>query len=136
MPESPTPPERRPARLRWAWWLLAYASLGLGIIALFIPGIPTTEFVLLSAWAASLASRSSHRVEAKSAGHLSYGIVSGEKPSCREATWTLSMLPGEGSCCSPGTPPEPLVLPVAVEVAAEAAVVVVVAAVVLLVVGR
>lgn len=37
----------------WAWLLLAYASLAVGIIAIFIPGLPTTEFILLSAWAAS-----------------------------------------------------------------------------------
>lgn len=32
--------------------MLAYLSLGIGIVAVFIPGIPTTEFVLLAAWAA------------------------------------------------------------------------------------
>lgn len=38
---------------RWLWIALAYVSLGIGIVAIFIPGIPTTEFILLSAWAAS-----------------------------------------------------------------------------------
>lgn len=42
-----------PPRTRWLWLLLAYASLGVGILAIFIPGLPTTEFILLSAWAAS-----------------------------------------------------------------------------------
>jgi hypothetical protein len=42
-----------PRRTRWLWLALAYASLGIGIVAIFIPGIPTTEFILLSAWAAS-----------------------------------------------------------------------------------
>jgi uncharacterized membrane protein YbaN (DUF454 family) len=37
----------------WGWLLLAYASLAVGGIAIFIPGLPTTEFILLSAWAAS-----------------------------------------------------------------------------------
>ncbi|KAF1046035.1 MAG: Inner membrane protein YbaN [Herbaspirillum frisingense] len=41
-----------PRRTRWLWLALAYTSLGTGIIAIFIPGIPTTEFILLSAWAA------------------------------------------------------------------------------------
>ncbi|MFJ3045972.1 YbaN family protein [Herbaspirillum chlorophenolicum] len=41
-----------PAATRWLWLALAYASLGIGILAIFIPGIPTTEFILLSAWAA------------------------------------------------------------------------------------
>lgn len=49
---SPNASSLAPPRTRWLWLLLAYASLGIGIIALFIPGIPTTEFVLLSAWAA------------------------------------------------------------------------------------
>lgn len=37
---------------RWLWLALAYASLGIGLLAIFIPGIPTTEFILLAAWAA------------------------------------------------------------------------------------
>ncbi len=45
-----------PAGIRWLWLALAYASLGIGILAIFIPGIPTTEFILLSAWAARKAS--------------------------------------------------------------------------------
>ena len=49
---SSAPSTLAPARTRWLWLLLAYASLGVGIVAIFIPGIPTTEFVLLSAWAA------------------------------------------------------------------------------------
>lgn len=35
-------------RFRWAWWLLAYASLALGIIGAFLPGMPTTVFVLVT----------------------------------------------------------------------------------------
>ena len=59
MADSPSQPplplpssQLAPRRTRWLWLLLAYASLGIGIVAIFIPGIPTTEFVLLSAWAA------------------------------------------------------------------------------------
>ena len=47
MPEPPTPRGPRPPRLRWAWWLLAYASLGVGIVGIFVPGLPTTVFVLI-----------------------------------------------------------------------------------------
>jgi len=36
-----TPPPARRGRLRWAWWLLAYASLGLGIVGIVVPGLPT-----------------------------------------------------------------------------------------------
>lgn len=46
---------------RWLWWLLAYASLGLGIVGIFVPGLPTTVFVLLSAYAAARGSERLHR---------------------------------------------------------------------------
>lgn len=49
-----------PPRLRWAWWLLAYASLGVGIIGIFLPLLPTTVFVLIAAYAASRGSRRLH----------------------------------------------------------------------------
>ncbi|WP_262409289.1 YbaN family protein, partial [Pseudomonas viridiflava] len=35
---------------RFLFGILAYASLGIGIAAIFIPGLPTTEFILLAAW--------------------------------------------------------------------------------------
>ena len=47
-------------RFRWAWWLLAYALLALGIIGIFVPGLPTTVFVIAAAWAAA---RGSERLE-------------------------------------------------------------------------
>jgi len=43
------------------WWLLAYASLGIGIVGIFVPGLPTTVFVLLSAYAAARGSERLHR---------------------------------------------------------------------------
>jgi uncharacterized membrane protein YbaN (DUF454 family) len=48
-------------RFRWAWWLLAYASLGLGLIGIVLPGLPTVPFVLLSAFAAAGGSERLHR---------------------------------------------------------------------------
>jgi uncharacterized membrane protein YbaN (DUF454 family) len=48
-------------RFRWAWWLLAYLSLGIGIVGIFVPGLPTTVFVLVSAWAAAHGSERLHR---------------------------------------------------------------------------
>ncbi len=45
---------------RAGWWLLAYASLGLGFIGLFVPGLPTVPFVLLSAFAAARGSEWLH----------------------------------------------------------------------------
>lgn len=43
------------------WWLLAYASLGLGILGIFLPGLPTVPLVLLSAYAAARGSARLHR---------------------------------------------------------------------------
>jgi uncharacterized membrane protein YbaN (DUF454 family) len=48
-------------RFRWAWWLLAYASLGVGIAGIDLPLLPTTVFVLISAWAAARGSDRLHR---------------------------------------------------------------------------
>ena len=46
---------------RWLWWLLAYASLAVGIVGIFVPGLPTTVFVLVSAYAAARGSERLHR---------------------------------------------------------------------------
>ena len=48
-------------RFRWAWWLLAYVALGLGFIGIFLPGLPTVPFILLSAFAAARGSEKLHR---------------------------------------------------------------------------
>ena len=53
-----TPPR---TRFRWAWWLLAYASLGLGLVGIVVPGLPTVPFVLLAAYAAARGSQRLHR---------------------------------------------------------------------------
>jgi len=49
---------------------LAIVSLAVGIIGVFVPGLPTTEFVLLSAWAAA---RSSPRLHAWLHAHRIFG---------------------------------------------------------------
>ena len=45
---------------RLLWWLLAYASLGIGIVGIVVPGLPTVPFVLLAAFAAARGSRRLH----------------------------------------------------------------------------
>ena len=47
-------------RWRWAWTLLAYASLALGLLGVLLPGLPTVPFVLLAAYAAARGSRRLH----------------------------------------------------------------------------
>lgn len=41
--------------------ILALISLGVGILGIFIPGLPTTEFVLLAVWAAARSSPRLHQ---------------------------------------------------------------------------
>ena len=82
-------------RFRWAWWLLAYASLGVGIVGIFVPGLPTTVFILMAAWAAA---RSSPRLHAWLWRHRLFGPLlrnwaDGGRVS-RRAKWsaTITML--------------------------------------------
>jgi uncharacterized membrane protein YbaN (DUF454 family) len=55
---------------RWLWLVLAYACLGLGIVGIFLPGLPTTPFVLLAAYAAA---RGSKRLHAWLLAHRVFG---------------------------------------------------------------
>lgn len=59
-----------PRLVRWAWCALAYLSLGVGIIGIFVPGLPTTVFVLIAAWAAT---RGSQRLHDWLLGHPRFG---------------------------------------------------------------
>ena len=59
-------------RLRWAWWLLAYVSLGLGLVGIAVPGLPTVPFVLLAAFAAA---RGSQRLRDWLLAHRQFGRV-------------------------------------------------------------
>lgn len=70
--DSSSPPSHRRVRFRWAWWLLAYVSLGIGIVGIFVPGLPTTVFVLVSAWAAS---HGSERLHGWLLAHRQFGPV-------------------------------------------------------------
>jgi uncharacterized membrane protein YbaN (DUF454 family) len=72
---------------------LAYASLGIGIVGIFVPGLPTTVFVLLAAYAASRGSDRLHRylLEHSSFGPMirdwqAHGAVS------RRAKWAATLM--------------------------------------------
>lgn len=45
---------------RWPYAVLAYLCVALAIVGVVLPGLPTTPFVLLAAWAASRGSRRLH----------------------------------------------------------------------------
>ena len=70
MAASPSPDGSGHRRLRWAWWLLAYASLALGLVGIVVPGLPTVPFVLLAAYAAA---RGSQRLRAWLLAHRQFG---------------------------------------------------------------
>ncbi len=62
-----------PSKLsRLLYGILAYVSLGIGLVAIVIPGLPTTEFILLAAWAAT---RSSPRLSAWLENHRLFGPI-------------------------------------------------------------
>lgn len=50
-----------PAPWRWLLVLLAGVSLATGVVGIFVPGLPTTVFVLIAAWAAARSSPRLHR---------------------------------------------------------------------------
>ena len=58
----PPPPLRRPppAPVRWLLYALALLSLATGIVGIFLPGLPTTVFILIAAWAAARSSPRLH----------------------------------------------------------------------------
>lgn len=70
-PPPPSPPARLPrAPVRWLLAMLAVLFLVLGLIGVVVPGMPTTVFILLSAWAAA---RSSPRLHGWLMRHRLFG---------------------------------------------------------------
>lgn len=60
MPETTAREPVVHARTRPFWAALAYLCAGLALLGVFVPGLPTTPFVLLAAWAAARGSRPVH----------------------------------------------------------------------------
>lgn len=67
LPELPPP---HPAPIRWLLLGFAVLNLATGIVGIFLPGLPTTVFILIAAWAAA---RSSPRLHAWLWRHRLFG---------------------------------------------------------------
>lgn len=57
---------------RWFWLAVAYASLGLAVVGVVVPVLPTTPFVLLAAYAGA---RGSIRFHERLLVHRTFGPV-------------------------------------------------------------
>lgn len=66
--DNPTPQRSKTARVLYA--ILAYTCVAIGLVAIVVPGLPTTEFILVAAWAAT---RSSPRLSAWLENHRVFG---------------------------------------------------------------
>jgi len=91
-PEEPPPPRQARGALRWLMVALAVVSLVLAVLGVVLPGLPTTPFVLLAAWAAA---RSSPRLSAWLERHRLFGPLirdwrQGGRVS-RRAKWSAAL---------------------------------------------
>lgn len=95
MPLPPPPVPLRLPLVRWLYLSLALLCLALGVIGIFLPVLPTTPFILLSAWAAA---RSSPRLLAWLENHTAFGPMIRDWRSGgvvrRRAKWAATVVMG------------------------------------------
>jgi uncharacterized protein len=72
MDETQRPQRPLPAAVRYLLLVFAGLCLALGVIGIFVPGLPTTVFILIAAWAAA---RSSPRLLAWLENHRTFGTM-------------------------------------------------------------
>ncbi len=87
----PTP--SRSVLAQWAYKVLAFISLALGVLGIFLPVLPTTPFILLAAWAAT---RGSPRLLAWLESHPMFGQMLREWRRggvvSRKAKWSATIV--------------------------------------------
>lgn len=95
-PFAPAPaPRPLPRPLRWLLRLGALLCLGLAVVGVIVPGMPTTVFVLMAAWAAA---RSSPELHAWLLRHRIFGPVLHNwehgRTVSRRSKWTAAVTMG------------------------------------------
>lgn len=70
MDDSRKPARALPTAVRYLLLIFAGLCVALGVIGIFVPGLPTTVFILLAGWAAA---RSSPRFSAWLENHATFG---------------------------------------------------------------
>ncbi|MBS98952.1 MAG: hypothetical protein CMI01_09770 [Oceanospirillaceae bacterium] len=58
--------------MRWFWLAVTWIAIGLAMLGVLLPGLPTTVFVLIAAWSAS---RSSPRLRRWLISHATFGPI-------------------------------------------------------------
>ncbi|PPE71940.1 DUF454 domain-containing protein [Solimonas fluminis] len=93
---EPASPAARPALaapLRYLLMTFAALCVALGVIGIFVPGLPTTVFILMAGWAAA---RSSPRFSAWLEGHRLFGPMIRNwretRSVSRRAKWSATVM--------------------------------------------
>ena len=92
-PGNPSPQRPLAAPLRYLLMVFAGLCVALGVIGIFVPGLPTTVFILMAGWAAA---RSSPRFSAWLESHRLFGPMLKNwretRSVSRRAKWSATVM--------------------------------------------